>query len=153
MPKGPQPGDQAPDFQLEGTDGSFKLSDNLGKRVVLLFYPGDDTPVCTKQFCSYRDAGEDMSSLEAVVVGISPQGLDSHANFIAKHSLNVPLLADTGKTAAKLYGMTGLLPPGTKRGVVIVDEQGKVAFRHDHLIGLDFLTVDQLKAALAGVRA
>ncbi len=153
MPKGPQPGDSAPDFVLEGTEGTFRLSDNLGKRVVLLFYPGDNTPVCTKQFCSYRDADEDMSSLDAVVVGISPQGLESHAGFIAKNNLTVPLLADTEKTAAKLYGMTGLLPPGTKRGVVIVDERGKVAFRHDHLIGLDFLTVDQLKAALAGVPA
>lgn len=153
MAKGPRPGDAAPDFELDGTDGSFRLSDHLGKRVVLLFYPGDNTPVCTKQFCSYRDAGDDMSSLDAVVVGISSQSVESHRSFASKNSLNVPLLADTEKTAAKLYGMTGMIPPGTKRGVVIIDGAGKVAFRHDHALGLDFLKVDQIRDALAGVPA
>ena len=153
MAKGPQPGDAAPDFVLEGTEGTFRLSDQGGKRVVLLFYPGDNTPVCTRQFCSYRDAGDDMSSLDAVVVGISSQSLESHKGFAAKNSLNVPLLADTEKTAAKLYGLTGLFPPGTKRGVVIIGTDGKVAFRHDHALGLDYLKVDQLKSALAKVPA
>lgn len=153
MAKGPQPGDDAPDFELEGTEGSFRLSDHRGERVVLLFYPGDNTPVCTKQFCSYRDAGEDMSALGAVTVGISPQGIESHQSFVGKHGLNVPLLADTEKEAAKAYGMTGKLPPGYKRGVVIVGTDGKVAFRHDHLIGIDFLKVDQLREALAKVPA
>lgn len=153
MAKGPQPGEAAPDFELEGTEGSFRLSDHRGSNVVLLFYPGDDTPVCTKQFCSYRDAGEDMGALDAVVVGISPQGLESKAAFSAKHGLTVPLLADSGKEVAKAYGMTGMLPPGSKRGVIIVDAEGKVAFRHDHLIGLDFLTVDQLREALATIPA
>jgi len=153
MAKGPQPGDAAPDFVLEGTEGTFRLSDQSGKRVVLLFYPGDNTPVCTRQFCSYRDAGDDMSSLDAVVVGISSQSLESHKGFAAKNSLNVPLLADTEKTAANLYGMTGLFPPGTKRGVVIIGTDGKVAFRHDHALGLDYLKVDQLKSALATVPA
>ena len=153
MAKGPQPGDSAPDFELEGTEGTFRLSDHLGKRVVLLFYPGDNKPVCTKQFCSYRDAGDDMSGLDAVVVGISSQSLESHQGFAAKNSLNVPLLADIDKTAAKLYGMTGIIPPGTKRGTVIVDAAGKVAFRHDHALGLDFLKVDQLRDALAKVSA
>jgi thioredoxin-dependent peroxiredoxin len=153
MAKGPQPGDAAPDFTLEGTEGTFKLSENLGKRVVLLFYPGDNTPVCTKQFCSYRDAGDDMSSLDAVIVGISSQSLESHRGFAAKNSLNVPLLADTEKTAAKLYGMTGLIPPGTKRGVVIVGADGKVAFRHDHMLGLDYFKADQIKQALTTVPA
>ena len=61
MAKGPRVGDQAPDFELEGTDGRFHLSEHRGERVVLLFYPGDETPVCTKQFCSYRDRADDMS--------------------------------------------------------------------------------------------
>ena len=151
MAKGPQPGDAAPDFTLEGTEGTFRLSEQLGKRVVLLFYPGDNTPVCTKQFCSYRDAGDDMSNLNAVIVGISSQSLESHKGFAAKNSLNVPLLADTAKTAAKVYGMTGLIPPGTKRGVVIIGSDGKVAFRHDHMLGLDYFKADQIKKALAGV--
>ena len=153
MAKGPRPGDKAPDFELEGTQGTFRLSDNLGKRVVLLFYPGDNTPVCTKQFCSYRDNSAGMQSLDAVVVGISSQGLDSHNGFVAKHNLNVPLLADTEKVAAGLYGMTGMVPPGTKRGVVIVDAEGVVRYRHDHRLGLDFQTVEELQQALAGVPA
>ncbi|MEI6662886.1 MAG: peroxiredoxin [Actinomycetes bacterium] len=151
MAKGPQPGDAAPDFELDGTDGPFHLAEHRGRRVVLLFYPGDNTPVCTKQFCSYRDNAPAMEELDAIVVGISKQGLESHTDFIAKHGLTVPLLADSDAKIAKSYGMTGILPPGTKRGVVIVDSEGTVRYRHDHLIGIDFQTVDELREALAGV--
>src|ERR1700716_664872 len=94
MPKHPAVGEPAPDFELPGTDGSFRLSDHRGERVVLLFYPGDNTPVCTRQFCSYRDRADDFAALNATVVGISSQDLGSHEGFIAKHSLTVPLLAD-----------------------------------------------------------
>ncbi len=94
MAKNPQVGEQAPDFELPGTDGSFRLSEHKGERVVLLFYPGDNTMVCTKQFCSYRDRPDDFAALGATVVGISSQDVDSHEAFAAKHSLNVPLLAD-----------------------------------------------------------
>ena len=66
MASAPHVGDRAPDFALEGTDGTFRLSDHRGQRVVLLFYPGDETAVCTKQFCSYRDRADDMSALDAV---------------------------------------------------------------------------------------
>jgi len=101
MAKAPQVGEQAPDFQLPGTDGPFRLSEHRGERVVLLFYPGDHTPVCTKQFCSYRDRGGDFASLNATVVGISSQDLASHEDFIAKNNLNVPLLADVDQAVAK----------------------------------------------------
>ncbi len=90
MAKTPQVGEQAPDFELPGTDGPFRLSDHRGERVVLLFYPGDNTMVCTKQFCSYRDRAGDFAALNATVVGISSQDLATHEDFIAKHSLNVP---------------------------------------------------------------
>ncbi len=100
MAKTPQVGEQAPDFELPGTDGTFRLSEHRGERVVLLFYPGDNTPVCTKQFCSYRDRADDFASLNATVVGISAQDLDSHEAFVAKNSLNVPLLADVGGEVA-----------------------------------------------------
>ena len=83
MASAPHVGDLAPDFALEGTEGPFRLSDHRGERVVLLFYPGDDTPVCTKQFCSYRDRADDMSALAATVVGISHQDVDSHEAFTA----------------------------------------------------------------------
>ena len=85
MAKTPQVGEEAPDFELPGTEGSFRLSEHRGERVVLLFYPGDNTMVCTKQFCSYRDRADDFSQLKATVVGISSQDLESHAAFTAKH--------------------------------------------------------------------
>src|SRR3954463_8895779 len=137
MAKGPRVGDAAPDFELEGTDGRFRLSDHRGERVVLLFYPGDETPVCTKQFCSYRDRSDEMASLNATVVGISSQGLESHESFRQSHGLTVPLLADEDKAVAKSYGVTapGL---GTRRAVVIVDEDGTVRHRHVHTLGIDF---------------
>jgi peroxiredoxin Q/BCP len=154
MAKRPDVGDPAPDFELEGTDGAFRLSDHRGQRVVLLFYPGDNTAVCTRQFCSYRDAGEDFDSLEATVVGISSQSVDSHLGFSAKHGLNVPLLADEGGAVAKRYDAHAPLV-GTRRAVVIVDEEGVVSYRHDHRMGLDYQSVDDLRAALdsLGTRA
>jgi len=152
MAKSPQVGEQAPDFELPGTNGSFKLSDHRGERVVLLFYPGDNTMVCTKQFCSYRDRSDAFATLGATVVGISAQDLTSHEGFIAKNDLTVPLLADVDKTVAKLYSAAAG-PLGTKRAVVIIDEDGIVRHRHDHLLGLDYQTVDDLKAALDAIPA
>jgi peroxiredoxin Q/BCP len=144
----PEPGEAAPDFELDGTDGPFRLSEHRGRRVVLLFYPGDETPVCTKQFCSYRDRSAEMETLDADVVGISSQSLESHSDFTEHHGLNVPLLADEDGEVAKLYGAHAPVI-GTRRAVVIVDEDGVVRHRHDHTLGLDFQDVDELKAALA----
>jgi peroxiredoxin Q/BCP len=147
MAKTPQVGEQAPDFELPGTQGTFRLSEHRGERVVLLFYPGDNTMVCTKQFCSYRDRAGDFGALGATVVGISAQDLDSHEGFTSKHSLTVPLLADVDKQVAKAY--SAFSPRlGTKRAVIVIDEQGIVRHRHDHLLGLDYQTVDDLKATL-----
>jgi peroxiredoxin Q/BCP len=148
MARTPQVGEQAPDFELPGTDGSFKLSEHRGERVVLLFYPGDNTLVCTRQFCSYRDRAEDFAALPATVVGISSQSVDSHKQFAAKHGLNVPLLADEDKQVAKSYSAFASRLGQTKRAVVVIDEQGIVRHRHDHLLGLDYQSVDDLKAAL-----
>jgi peroxiredoxin Q/BCP len=147
MANPPQVGDPAPDFELEGTGGAFRLSDHRGERVVLLFYPGDNTAVCTKQFCSYRDNAEAFGALDATVVGISSQSVDSHRTFSNKHGLNVPLLADKGATVAKQYGAHAPIV-GTKRAVVVVDEDGIVRHRHDHLLGLDFQSVEDLREAL-----
>ncbi|HEX8074476.1 MAG TPA: peroxiredoxin [Thermoleophilaceae bacterium] len=152
MAKGPKVGEQAPDFELDGTDGRFRLSDHRGERVVLLFYPGDDTPVCTRQFCSYRDRAEDVSDLGATVVGISSQDLESHEAFVAKHGLNVPLLADVDGSVAKSYGAHAPVV-GVRRAVVIVDEQGVVRHRHDHTLGLDYQDVDELRQALDSLGA
>jgi peroxiredoxin Q/BCP len=148
MAKTPRVGEQAPDFELQGTAGPFRLSEHRGERVVLLFYPGDNTPVCTKQFCSYRDRAEDFASLNATVVGISSQSVSSHADFIDKHGLNVPLLADEDRSVARAYSATRPGLGGTARAVVVIDEQGVVRHRHDHRLGLDYQSVDELKAAL-----
>jgi peroxiredoxin Q/BCP len=152
MAKHPDVGEPAPDFELDGTDGKFRLSEHRGERVVLLFYPGDNTTVCTKQFCSYRDNSEAFGALDATVVGISSQSVDSHQGFSAKHELNVPLLADEGGDVAKQYGAHAPIV-GTKRAVIIVDEDGVVRYRHDHLLGLDFQSVEDLREALATLPA
>jgi len=146
MPKTPQVGEQAPDFELDGTDGPFKLSEHRGERVVLLFYPGDNTPVCTKQFCSYRDRADAFAELDATVVGISAQDVGSHNDFAGKYALNVPLLADVDGAVARSYSAVNRL--GTKRAVIVIDGQGVVQYRHDHRLGLDYQSVDDLKAAL-----
>ena len=152
MAKSPQPGDPAPDFELEGTEGRFRLSDHRGRRVVLLFYPGDNTPVCTRQFCSYRDHADDLADLDAVVVGISTQDLDSHSAFVAKHGLNVPLLADIDGAVAKRYEAHAPVV-GIRRAVVVIDEGGVVRARHDHRFGIDFQDVEDLRSMLGKVPA
>lgn len=153
MGKTPGVGDPAPDFELHGTEGAFKLSDQRGRRVVLLFYPGDGTPVCTSQFCSYRDRPEDFASLDAVVVGISAQSVDSHQTFSAKHKLNVPLLSDPSGQVAQAYSAYARRLGVTRRAVIVIDEQGVVRYRHDHLLGLAYRSVDELRETLAALPA
>lgn len=152
MPRAPQIGDPAPDFELEGTEGTFRLSEHRGRPVVLLFYPGDETPVCTKQFCSYRDRGAELSALDAVVVGISAQDVRSHQKFKEHHNLNVPLLADTERTVAQSYGVSAPVM-GTRRAVIVVDAEGKIAHRKVHVLGLSFATVDEIAKVLADLPA
>ena len=152
MAPAPHVGDPAPDFTLEGTGGTFRLSDHRGQRVVLLFYPGDETAVCTRQFCSYRDRSEDMSALDAVVVGISHQDMDSHEAFTEHHGLTVPLLADVDRAVARAYGVSAPLI-GTRRAAFVIDEDGIVRHRHVHTLGLDFQNADDLAAALDSLPA
>jgi peroxiredoxin Q/BCP len=141
-------GDLAPDFELDGTDGRFRLADHRGERVVLLFYPGDFTPVCTKQFCSYAERAEDMGALDAVVVGISANDVASHERFRSTHSIPVPLLADADRAVARAYGLAAPLL-GTRRAVVVVDADGRIAHRTAHAVGLRYETVDDIAAILA----
>ena len=146
---GPDVGDSAPDFTLEGTEGAFTLSQHRGQRVVLLFYPGDDTTVCTKQFSAYRDAAEEIAELDAVFVGISVQGMDSKEAFKSKYGLTTPLLADPGGTVSKAYGVYSNRFKVAKRTVFIVDEDGMIAHRHANPMSLTFDDVDELSEALA----
>lgn len=145
-------GDPAPDFTLEGTDGTFTLSEHRGERVVLLFYPGDGTTVCTKQFCDYRDHAEDLAALPAVVVGISGKDVASKEAFSSEYHLNVPLLADEDGAVAARYDMDSKVM-GTKRGTVIVDETGRIAYLHTFKFALKYKTVDELRELLDAMPA
>jgi peroxiredoxin Q/BCP len=141
-------GDRAPDFELAGTgDRTYRLGDFRGRWLVLAFYPGDFTPVCTRQFCSYRDAADRLDDLDAEVLGISPQSLDSHERFRDKYGLTVPLLADTDRTTIRAYGVLG--PGGlVRRSIFIVDPTGVVRYRHVALLGLHYKDVEALKRSL-----
>lgn len=142
-------GDPAPDFTLPGTGGTdVSLSDFAGRPVVLVFYPGDDTPVCTRQLNSYNDELEQFTALDAHVLGISAQDVASHESFSGKHGFGFPLLADTDKKVAGLYGTLG--PIGfPRRSVFIVDGDGVVRYAHRAIAGLTYRPVDELVAVLA----
>ncbi len=144
-------GDIAPDFTLEGTEGPFTLSEHRGERVVLLFYPGDDTTVCTKQFCAYRDASADMGELDAAFVGISTQDVDSHESFKSKYGLTTPLLADPDAEVAKAYGVFAKRFGVAKRTVFVIDAAGRIAHKHSNPMSLTYDGVDELRAALESV--
>lgn len=160
-------GERAPDFELPGTGGkTYRLADLRGKNVVLAFYPGDDTRVCTAQFCSYRDNGERLDQLDATVLGISPQSVDSHEHWAREQSLNLPLLADEDLAVSKSYGVTGWVGPlgklaGLKqtapggryvmRSVFVMDGEGIVRYRHVSRTGSTFQTVGDLEQAVAAL--
>src|SRR6187397_888313 len=117
-----QVGTPAPDFTLpDGNGASWKLSEQRGKVVVLLFYPGDETPICTRQMCSVRDRWEDYSATGAEVVGISTDSVESHEKFAANHQLPLRLLSDTSAVVANLYGARSLIPGKVARSVFIID--------------------------------
>jgi thioredoxin-dependent peroxiredoxin len=145
-------GDRAPEFDLPGTDGrEYRLSDYRGRWVILAFYPGDFTVVCTRQFCSYRDGADRLDQLGVEVLGISPQGVESHERFTAKHELTVPLLADEGCEVIGAYGVRG--PGGlVRRSIFIVDPDGVIRYRRVALLGLHYQDIDDLAKALATAR-
>jgi peroxiredoxin Q/BCP len=142
-------GDSAPGFELEGTGSErYTLDDFRSNGVILAFYPGDFTPVCTKQFCSYRDDGDRIEALGVPMVGISPQSVESHEQFADRHGLTVPLLADPGKKVARKYGVVG--PGGfIRRAIFLVDGEGIVRYRHVALFGLRYQDVGDLERAVS----
>jgi len=145
-------GDQAPEFELEGTSSegsqSYRLRDFRGTGVILAFYPGDFTPVCTRQFCSYRDDGDRLEALGVPMVGISPQSVESHERFADRHGLTMPLLSDPGKRVARSYGVLG--PAGfIRRAVFLLDGDGVLRYRHVALFGLRYQDVGDLERAVS----
>jgi peroxiredoxin Q/BCP len=145
-------GSPAPDFTLPAGDGAeWRLSDHRGKVVVLLFYPGDETPVCTRQMCSVRDRWEDYSATGAEVVGISTNSVESHKNFAEHHELPLRLLADTDRKVADMYGAQSLIPGKVARSVFVINRDGVITFRDVRPLGLfrpkDDDTIAAIKAA------
>jgi peroxiredoxin Q/BCP len=142
-------GDIAPAFTLPGTGGrSYSLSDFAGKPLVIAFYPGDDTPVCTKQLNAYNNDFEEFENLDAAVVGISAQDVASHEAFAAKHGFRFPLLSDVDKAVATAYGTLG--PLGfPRRSVFVVDSDGRLTYVHRALAGVTYRSVQEITAAIS----
>jgi thioredoxin-dependent peroxiredoxin len=151
----PAVGGLAPDFTLPGTspdtgDTDFTLSAARGKPVVLAFYPGDETPVCTRQLCSYQSDLDDLAGLDAQLWGISSQDLDSHRRFQAKRGLTFPLLSDTDNAVFGAYGLGSVLH---RRAVFVIDAGGKIAWKHVSTTGLTYRKTDEIAAALRALPA
>ena len=129
----PAVGDRAPDFTLPSTEGSISLAERLASQAVLLvFYPGDDTPVCTRQLCDYSDHMAVFADLGVDVLAVNPQSLESHERFARKHGLSFPLLSDTDKSVCRSYGAVGLLGM-TRRALVLIGKDGRVLWRRSDL--------------------
>ena len=127
-------GEPAPEFDLAADDGSrVKLSDLRGRKVILYFYPKDDTPGCTQQACELRDSSREIDASGAIVLGVSPDSVESHRKFKKKYDLNFPLLSDEGHKLAETMGvwkeksMYGRKYMGVARTTFIIDEEGRIA--------------------------
>ena len=122
-------GDDAPDFELEDHDGNvWRLKDLRGRRVVIYFYPADDTPGCTAQACDFRDTQDVWTERGYTVLGISPQGAKSHQRFASKYGLNFPLLVDEDLAVAGAFGATkpGVGRTRVNRSTFVIDEDGRI---------------------------
>ncbi|MCI0659744.1 MAG: peroxiredoxin [Acidobacteria bacterium] len=125
---GPNIGQRAPDIDLPDGDGKrWKLSENRGKAVVLIFYPGDETPVCTKQLCSVRDNWSRYQETGAEVVGINTNSVEKHARFAANHQLPLRLLSDSNGNVVRAYKMKNIF--AIRRGVIVIDREGVIRYR------------------------
>jgi len=128
--KAPMIGDSAPDFVLNDEHGrAWQLSDQHGKVVVLLFYPQNETVVCTRQLCSVRDNWREYLETKAVIVGISPASPEEHLAFSNKRGLPIPLLADKDRAVTRIFGKHWMFPINLTRAVVVIDAQGIVRNR------------------------
>jgi len=148
-------GQPAPDFTLPGISGDerrdYSLSEFRGRKVVLAFYPGDFTPGCTKQMCQYRDAFEEFEGVDAVLLGISPQDVDSHDKWIQAKQFPFPLLADTDKSVVSAYGVKGIGPIPVKRSTFVIDADGVIRHKRVASIGLSWDKPGQLAEIVRGI--
>lgn len=142
-------GAHAPDFTLKDGEGrDWRLSEQRGKVVVLLFYPGDETPVCTKQLCSVRDNWEEYQRTGAEVVGVSTDSVESHRKFAERYSLPLRLLSDPDRRVASLYGAKSWLPGRAARAVVVIDADGRVRHNRAQPLSLFRPKDDEVLAAI-----
>lgn len=142
-------GDTAPDFTLKDGDGSeWTLSNYKGRTVVLLFYPGDNTPVCTAQLCSVRDHWSEYQATGAEVVGISTDTVESHQDFAQKNQLPLRLLSDGDRKVSEVYDMKSWLPGRSARGVVVIDGEGRIAYHKAQPVSLFKPSDDDVLAAI-----
>jgi peroxiredoxin Q/BCP len=142
-------GDEATEFTLKDGDGDdWTLSEHRGKTVVLLFYPGDNTPVCTAQLCSVRDHWSEYQATGAEVVGISTDTVESHKGFAEKNQLPLRLLADTDGKVSATYGMKSWIPGRSARGVVVIDGDGKIVYHKVQTVSLFKPSDDDVLAAI-----
>lgn len=142
-------GGEAPDFTLKDGEGNdWTLSDHRGRTVVLLFYPGDNTPVCTAQLCSVRDHWSEYQATGAEVVGISTDSVQSHKGFAEKNQLPLRLLSDADRKVSEMYDMRSWLPGRSARGVVVIDAAGKVAYLKAQPVSLFKPSDDDVLAAI-----
>lgn len=129
-PKDLRRGKPMPDLRLiDESRKEWRLADHIGKVVVLLFYPQNETLMCTKQLCSLRDRWNDYLDTKAEIVGISPSNPDDHAEFAQKYRLPIRLLADPGRAATRVYAKHSLYPISFTRGVIVVDAEGIIRTR------------------------
>ena len=133
----PAIGARAPDFALKDAQGqTWRLSDRRGQVVVLLFYAGDETPVCTKQMCSLRDRWNEYVATGAEILGISTDSTETHRKFIEHHRLPLRLLSDTDRKVADTYGARSMIPGKVARSVFVIDANGIVRYRDVRPLGL-----------------
>ena len=145
---GPRVGDRAPDFTLEGVpEGRYSLAEQRGKVIVLAFYPGDFTPVCTRQLRQYEAQREKLVATGATLWAISTDKLEKHERMAKSYALTFPLLADAGGKVAQAYGIRSLLG-SARRSVFIIDREGIVRYRHEDPLSLSYRSVDDIRAAL-----
>ncbi len=145
-------GDVAPDFTLPGvfgeTEADYTLSSYRGDPVVLVFYPGDSSPVCTRQLNSYNDNLDQFADTGATILSVSPQSVESHIKFSCKQGgFEFPMLADTDKSVGSSYGILG--PLGLyRRSIFVIDAAGTIAYAHRAITGATYRSANDLVAVL-----
>lgn len=137
-------GTPAPDFTLPDAEGrTVSLSGFRGKKVLLVFYPGDDTPVCTAQLCDYRNNVSEFTRRGIEVLGVSADSPESHKSFAGRHSLPFTLLSDSSKKTAEAYGALGFLGMA-QRAYVLVDEEGTVLLAYSDFLPVTYQPMREL---------